>query len=189
MTFLKLLVEPTSEALVPLVTSSSADFQDWKRAMWLFLHLGEFSDSSLGPLSSSGKQQGGGETFIFPFSSPVQSSGLSVACHSLSRAPSIDFSTPLLSPSHHSLSRLGPWETDIGRVSICFLHLWHVLRSLISFALSAASESCDTPPLNAAAHPSSPPQPAAAFKARRLAFKGENTPGVFLRLDKVAEDK
>lgn len=83
------------------------------------MRLGEFSDSSLGPLSRSGKQQGGGETFIFPFSSPVQSSGLSVACHSLSRAPSIDFSTPLLSPSHHSLSRPGPWETDIGRVSIC----------------------------------------------------------------------
>lgn len=31
MTFLKLLVEPTSEALVPLVTSSSADLQYWKR--------------------------------------------------------------------------------------------------------------------------------------------------------------
>lgn len=77
-----------------------------------------------------------------------------MACHSLSRAPSIDFSAPLLSPSHHSLSRPGPWETDIGRVSICFLHLWHVLRSLISFALSAASESCDTPPLP---HPISPP--------------------------------
>lgn len=121
-----------------------------------FSHVsGSLATVHWGPFSSSGKQQGGAETFIFPFSSPVQSSGLSVACHSLSRAPSIDFSAHLLSPSHHSLSRPGPWETDIGRVSICFLHLWHVLRSLISFALSAASESCDTPPHYP--NPSAPP--------------------------------
>lgn len=125
-----------------------------------FSHVsGSLATVHWGPLSSSGKQQGGAETFIFPFSSPVQSSGLSVACHSLSRAPSIDFSAPLLSPSHHSLSRPGPWETDIGRVSICFLHLWHVLRSLISFALSAASESCDPPPPPPLPLPISPPNP------------------------------
>lgn len=150
-----------SSALVPSVVITTGRMVEKKPSMTsLEPRPGKSLERCAGePLSQwnvYSSNRGEENLFIFPFSSPVESRGLSAACHSVSRAPSIDFSAPLLSPSHHSLSRPGPLETDIGRVSICFLHLWHVLRLLMSFVLSAASESCDTPHTNNTAAPNPP---------------------------------